>query len=188
MSLLATWYIYKIFTGKVRPALSTWIILFTGTSLSLITYLLASDWNFTGNFVNVMDPLIDMAIILTIVFWSKTKIKFDSFEKWYLATGGLITLFWILSNNPFVSNLLIQALIFVAYFPTIQKLIIEKTKTESYFLWSIMIFTGVVAIFPVVVSGNLLSIIYTGRTILMPSIIIFLMLIINKNSALADKK
>jgi len=68
MSLLATWYIYKIFTGKVRPALSTWIILFTGTSLSLITYLLASDWNFTGNFVNVMDPLIDMAIILTIVF------------------------------------------------------------------------------------------------------------------------
>jgi len=51
-----------------------------------------------------------------------------------------------------------------------------------------MIFTGVVAIFPVVVSGNLLSIIYTGRTILMPSIIIFLMLIINKNSALADKK
>jgi len=42
--------------------------LFTGTSLSLITYLLASDWNFTGNFVNVMDPLIDMAIILTIVF------------------------------------------------------------------------------------------------------------------------
>ncbi|PIP23057.1 MAG: hypothetical protein COX37_00630 [Candidatus Nealsonbacteria bacterium CG23_combo_of_CG06-09_8_20_14_all_39_17] len=67
-------------------------------------------------------------------------------------------------------------------------MIIEKTKTESYFLWSIMIFTGVVAIFPVVVSGNLLSIIYTGRTILMPSIIIFLMLIINKNSALADKK
>ncbi|PIU43696.1 MAG: hypothetical protein COS96_03090 [Candidatus Nealsonbacteria bacterium CG07_land_8_20_14_0_80_39_13] len=67
-------------------------------------------------------------------------------------------------------------------------MIIEKTKTESYFSWSIMIFTGVVAIFPVVVSGNLLSIIYTGRTILMPSIIIFLMLIINKNSALADKK
>ncbi len=185
MSVFVFWYIYEIFTSKVRPSLSTWIIYFIGTSLSLITYLSASNWDFASNFVNVMDPLVSASIIIAVILFSKAKVKFNSFEKWYLTGGALIIIFWGFSSSSFVSNLLTQLLIFVSYFPTIQKIITEKTKTESRFAWSMMLLAGVIAIFPAVASENLLSIIYAERTILMPSIIIFLLFLIDRNSAKA---
>jgi len=169
------WYAFQVFKKKTKPALSTWLIMFIGTSLSLITYLLASGWKFRGGILNIVDVLVTVIIITAILLWSKVKVRFRPFEKWYLLTAGLITIFWLLTKNPFGANLLIQVLILIGYFPTIQKLISEKQNTESFSAWLIAYSAGVLALYPAINSGSILPVIYVGRTLVMQSIIIFLM-------------
>jgi hypothetical protein len=167
-----TWYAYKIFRGKTKPALSTWLIMLTGTGLSLITYLLASNWNFSGGILNLLDVLVTVIIISAILFWSKVKVKFRPFEKWYLVIASLITVFWLLTKNSFDANLLVQILILIGYFPTIQKLVTEKRNTESFSAWLIAYSAGILSVFPAIESGSILPIIYVGRTLVMQAIII----------------
>ena len=176
------WYAFQVFKGNTKPALSTWLIMFTGTSLSLITYLLASGWEFHGGILNLVDVLVTVIIISAILLWSKAEVKFRPFEKWYLVIAGLITLFWLLSRNPFVANLLIQALILIGYFPTIQKLLAEKQNTESFSAWLIAFSAGLLALYPAINSGSILPIIYVGRTLVMQSAIIGLMLYYEKSN------
>lgn len=180
MSGFGIWYAYKIFKGSTKPALSTWIIMFTGTGLSLITYLLASNWEFRPGILNILDVSVTVIIIIATLLWSKAKVKFRTFEKWYLVIAGLITLFWILTKNPFGANLLIQALILIGYFPTIQKLVTEKQNTESFSAWLIAYSAGILAIFPAMKSSSILPIIYVGRTLVMQAIIISLMIYYEK--------
>ena len=51
------WYSYQTIIGKVKPVISTWLIMLIGASLSLITYLLASGWNFKSGILNIVDVL-----------------------------------------------------------------------------------------------------------------------------------
>ncbi len=175
MVSFALCYAYQVFRGRVRPALSTWLIMLAGTSLSLITYLFASGGDIKSGILNLADVLAVIIIVASTLLWSKTKVKFRSFEKWYLAGAAGITLFWVYSKEPFISNLLVQLLIWIGYFPTIQKLIIEKVNTESFPAWGIALSAGIIAIYPAVLTGNILSLIYVLRTIIMISIIFSLM-------------
>jgi len=167
------WYSYQTYLGRVKPVLSTWLIILTGASLSLITYLLASDWNIRSGILNIAD-VANLAIIVTsILLWSKAKTKLCSFEKWYFLGMGFIVMFWLLSSNAFISNLLLQGLIWIGYFPTIHKLAVEKTNTESYLSWGGALLAGLIAL-PIAI-GNILALIYVVRTIVMISIVLFLM-------------
>ncbi|MFH1235138.1 MAG: hypothetical protein V1493_06010 [Candidatus Diapherotrites archaeon] len=173
-------YSYKVFKGQTKPALSTWLIMFVGTALSLLTYLSASNWNFVGGILNLLDVTVTIIIIAATLLWSKSKIKFRAFEKGYLVIAGLIALFWLLTKNPFEANLLVQVLILVGYFPTIQKLVTEKQNTESFSAWLIAYSAGLLALFPAIVSGGILPLVYVGRTIVMQSAIIGLMIYYGK--------
>jgi len=168
-------YGYQITKGKVKPAISTWLIMFVGIFLSYITYLIASGWNFVAGILNFADLLAVIIILFSILIFSKTKLGFKPFEKVYLFIAGAITLFWLLTKKAFVSNLLTQALIWVGYFPTIQKLLEEKKNTESYFSWSLALLAGILSLFPTIKTGNILSSIYVFRTIVMVTIILILM-------------
>ncbi|MGD9129528.1 MAG: hypothetical protein PVJ09_03520 [Candidatus Woesebacteria bacterium] len=168
------WYSYQIIFKKVKPVLSTWLIMLVGASLSLFTYLSASNWNLKSNILNMADVVNLLIITMATLAVSRNKLMIRPFEKWYFLGMVIISLFWIFSKDPFISNLLIQGLIWVGYFPTIHKLITEKSNTESFLTWGGVLLAGLLALIPA--SDNLLSLIYAGRTVIMVSIILSLML------------
>jgi hypothetical protein len=145
-----------------------------GASLSLFTYLSASNWNLKSNILNMADVVNLLIITMATLAVSRNKLMIRPFEKWYFLGMVIISLFWIFSKDPFISNLLIQGLIWVGYFPTIHKLITEKSNTESFLTWGGVLLAGLLALIPA--SDNLLSLIYAGRTVIMVSIILSLML------------
>lgn len=175
MLLFAIWYSYQTYKGVIQPALSTWIIMLTGTSLSLITFLLASNWDIKSGILNIADVMTCIILLTTTIIWSKSKVRFRPFEKYYLFCIVGILIVWFVSRNPYISNLLVQLLILIGYFPTIQKLISEKKNTESYSAWFIALSSGFIGAIPVLESRNFLSFVYVGRTIIMISIILLLM-------------
>ena len=172
MLCFAFYYSFNVFKKKSKPALSTWIIMSTGTSLSFITYFLYSKLNLLGGILNFADAISTVMIVIAVILWSKSKVIFLSFEKYYLLFASLIVVFWILSKNAFISNLLIQAIIFTAYIPTIHKIIKNKKSSESLSSWLIAFFASFIALYPTIKSGNILSLIYIVRSITMQSIII----------------
>lgn len=173
---------YKIYKKEVKPALSTWIIFLIGTLLSYSTYLFATNFNFFGGILNFADICSALLIIIATLVCVKSKIIFRSFEKWYLIVAIIITVFWVLLKNSYISNLLIQILIWTGYFPTLQKIIHEKINTESYFVWVLALSAGLFSIYPAIHSGSILSYVYVGRSIVMVTTIIIIMYYYDKKN------
>ena len=124
-----------------------------------------------------MDTAAILIIAVSVAIWgSGRRFYFRPFEKKYLIGAMGIVIFWIASNDAFISNLLVQILICVGYFPTIQNLITAKRNTESFFAWSVTLAACMVALYPAIFGGNLLSVVYAGRAIVMVSAVLCLML------------
>lgn len=174
-------YSYQVCKKEISPALSTWIIFFVGTFLSFLTYMSSGDTDLQSGILNTADTTGDFIIMLSVIAWGKvSKVRFEPFEKYYLYAAGGLVIFWIVSGNPFTSNLLIQVLVSVGYIPTIQKMITEKKNTESFSSWGLYLVVVLVAICPVIAERDTLAIVYAGRSILTISIILIVMLIYRK--------
>lgn len=176
MAVFAVRYIQQIHQGVIKPALSTWLMFLGGTGLSLATYLTDSKGDIVSGVLNFSDVLIVFALILATLRWSRSKVKFRPFEKWYLLGAGGIAVFWFFSGDAFTSNLIVQLLILVGYLPTIHKLVAEKENTESYTSWGIALAAVSVACYPAMVGGNTLSTIYAVRSVVMVLVVIGFML------------
>jgi ribosomal protein S18 acetylase RimI-like enzyme len=174
MVAFASWYAYKTYKGTIKPALSTWVIMFTGVLLSILTYLISSHFNYLGAALNFGDVLCGVIIISTILLTQKFSLHFRLFEKWYLLAAGVIVAFWAFSKNAFISNLLVQTILVVSYLPTIQKIVTDKKNSESTAVWGVCLFASVVSLYTAFASGNILSLIYVGRSIFMVMIVMSL--------------
>lgn len=182
--VFAAWYSYKIYRGFVKPAFSTWLIMLLSVTLSIITYLISSHFNYLGAALNFGDVLTGVIILTTILLTRKFSLRFHPFEKWYILASGVIVFFWMVSRSAFISNLLIQLLIVISYLPTIQKLIHEKKNSESLSAWGINLFASFASLVPSFASANILSVLYVFRSILMTSIVMSLIAIRNRRHML----
>ena len=68
---------------KVAPTLSTWIIFLAGTSLSLITYILAKKHDFESGILNIVDVADCFVIMVAIILFNNKEVKLRPFEKFY---------------------------------------------------------------------------------------------------------
>jgi len=160
-----SWYIFQIRRHKIFPALSTWIIFVSGTSLGLVTYALAENRDFQSGILNTADAAACLATMIAIMIWSKSGFKLKLFEKWYLGAAGLIIIYGVVSGDAWGSNIFTQVLISVGYVPTIQNLIDEKRNTESFLAWGLSLLTSTLSLYPAFIGGNTLSAIYSVRSI-----------------------
>lgn len=169
-------YCRKIYRKEAEPALSTWLIFFTATFLSFLSYCFSENWDWKSGIMNFSDTAGDFIVLGFIVaVGDKSKKRLKPFEKKYLAGAAFIVLFWIFSQNAFTANLLLQLLLIIGYFPTIQNMISEKKNTEPMAGWAIIFIAALFALYPAIVEGNALAVIYAGRAITMLSIVLSLM-------------
>lgn len=168
-------YVYQIRKHEITPALSTWIIFLVGMGLSLITYAIAEKHDFRSGIFNTMDVVAVIVVLVSLLIWGDRKVRFKPFEKWYLIGAGLIIAYGIVSGNAWRSNVFTQVLMSFAYLPTFQKLITSKRNTESFTGWGCVLLAGFFALYPALVGGNTLAVIYATRNILFVAILLVVM-------------
>jgi len=81
-------------------------------------------------------------------------------------------LFWALTQNHLVTNLSIQLIMVVSYFPVVKRLIETKENTEPFSVWILMM---LVPAFSLLSSKGLLATIYSVRAIVCVALLLLLM-------------
>lgn len=176
MILSVSRYVYQIKKNEIKPALSTWIIFFLGTALSFTTYVIAEEYDFHSGILNTVDLIAVIIISIIIIIHRKKKVKFQSFEKWYLLGVVLIICYGFISKDAWRGNTLAQILIGIGYIPTVHKLVKKKRNTESLTAWGLSLLNSLIALYPAIVNGNTLAILYATRTIVSVSILVGIMI------------
>lgn len=175
-------YMYQISRRQVLPTLSTWIILGVATSLNVASYLVATRVDVISGVLGLTDALVCWFILIVTVISAGLKMQFQTFEKYYLTGAGVIVLFWIVSRNAFITNLLMQLLITIGCSSTIQSLLYANENHESFIFWGLVLVAASLSLYPAAVDGNLLAVIYSIRSIVILCVILSLMLRLHRKT------
>lgn len=175
-------YVYQITRRHVVPTLSTWIILAVATSLNVASYLVATRLDVLSGALGLTDALVSWLILIVTVRAAGCKLTFQAFEKYYLTGAGCIVLFWIISRDAFLTNLLMQGLLTIGCSSTIQSLLYAKENHESFIFWSLGLIAVTLSLYPAAVDGNLLAVLYSLRSIVIVGVILSLMLRLHRHT------
>jgi hypothetical protein len=161
--ILGIYYFFLISRKKIRPALAMWVFFFLAVALSLFTYLKEGDFSIWDNILNTADLFFVGSVTLTIFFFGDRSSRFNRFDIGCLAVVIGIVIFWMFTHNHFVTNLLVQGILVIAYFPVINRMVRSGENHESYLIWGGMLLAAGMAL---PVSSGDLALVYTLRAII----------------------
>lgn len=173
-------YIRELLKKKIKPALAMWISFSIAIVISMITYLKEGDNSLYDNIMNATDLVYVVTVSVAIIFFGDKSSRFTRFDKGCLITVLIISVFWFFTNNHLITNILMQIILVIAYFPVVKRLITSKENTEPFIVWIGMLVAPSIALFS---SKGMLATIYSTRAIICVSILLILMLrieILNK--------
>lgn len=157
---------------KIQPALAMWLFFTIAVALSLITFKSSGDLRFIDNILNTTDLVYVLTVTIAIWIYGDISTKFDKFDLICLGAVFIIFIFWILTQNHFISNLLVQFILVIAYFPTIKRFIKTKKNTESFTIWILML---VVSSISLLSTSGLLATVYSLRAVISIGLLLLFM-------------
>lgn len=161
-------YSFLVHRKKATPKLATWIIFSIATGIGVATSVSknigALHWQVMT--LQVSD-FFSCVVITSVLFVYGYHIRLTKFDGWCLAVSGVILILWWVSKDAQFSNLLVQALICIGYAPTVIDIFKEKKHNESFVLWGSYFVASAVSFVPVLLFGELISIVYSTRSTLM---------------------
>lgn len=179
---IMVWYCYLTYKRKIQPALAMWLFFTIAVTISLISYLKADNFSLLDNILNTTDLVLTSVITISIYIWGDHSSKFSRFDKFCLLAVSLILVFWIFTQNHFITHILTQLILVIAYFPVIRRLWKSRKNSESFLIWTGMLIAPLLALLS---SKGTLATIYSGRAIVC---IIILMLLMARVEYLSRKK
>jgi len=180
--LITVTYIRKLLKKKIKPALAMWIFFSIAIIISMVTYLREGNYSFLDNIMNATDLVYVVSVSLAIILFGDKSSRFTRFDIGCLAAVLLITVFWAFTSNHLATNILMQSILVIAYFPVIERLFRSRENTEPFIVWIGMLVAPSLALLS---SRGVLATIYSVRAIVCVSILLALMLrieIMNKRS------
>lgn len=180
MALQAYFYSSAVKKGKVAPALSTWITFLVGTSLSLTTYLIASEHDFRRGVYSIADTIAVVICLASILLWGDRRVRFRRFDKWCLSAIGAIVIYGLMTGDAWHSNVFTQIVIGCGYIPTYAKLWQIKKNSEPITAWVCGLISSLISLH--LTSGNLLATAYSKRAAIQMSVTLMLMLYYERRS------
>jgi hypothetical protein len=178
--LIMVRYIWLLVKKEIKPALAMWMFFSVAIVMSIITYLSDGDYGFLDNIMNTADMIYVVTICIAIIIFGDKSSKFTRFDKGCLIAVLIIVVFWIFTQNHKITNVLMQIILVIAYFPVIKRLLDSKENTEPFSVWIGMLLAPSIAL---ISSRGILAKIYSIRAIICISILLLLMLwieILNK--------
>lgn len=178
--LIMVRYIWLLVKKEIKPALVMWLFFSVAIIMSFITYLSDGDYGFLDNIMNTVDLIYVVTICIAIIIFGDKSSKFSRFDKGCLVAVLSIVVFWIFTQNHKVTNMLMQAILVIAYFPVVKRLLDSKKNTEPFSVWLGMLLAPSLAL---ISSKGMLATIYSIRAIICVSLLLLLMMwieILNK--------
>jgi hypothetical protein len=166
-------YIKQLVQRKIKPALAMWLFFSIAIGISMITYLRDGEYTLYDNIMNATDLVYVVTVTIAIIIFGDKSSKFTAFDKGCLIMVSIIIVFWLFTNNNQITNILMQLILIIAYFPVMKRLLTLKENTESFPVWIGMLIAPAISLLS---SKGILAIIYSGRAILCVSLLLLLML------------
>jgi len=173
MVLLTIRYIWQLVKKEIQPALAMWIMFSIAVGMSLITYLSEDNYGFLNNILNTVDVIYVITILIAIAIFGDNSSKITRFDKGCLLVVLLIVIFWIFTQNHLVTNILIQCILVIAYFPVIKRLLETRENSEPFLIWIGML---IAPVFSLLSSKGMLATVYSIRAIICVGLLLLLML------------
>ncbi len=173
----AFWYVYFIIQGNIHPTLMTWIMFLVTVSLSLWTYRSTKNNNIFDNVCNTVDLFaVILTLIFIILFDKRVRFSLNAVEVFCILFSILILFFWRITKRHELSNILLQIIMVVAYFPMFYQLWNATEPTESLINWSISVAFSLFGVLTGIIAKNRLAILYSLRALILGLIVIILIL------------
>lgn len=169
-------FTYQIWRREITPMLSSWLVFFLSSGLSLATYAVAKEYDFVSGVLNTADVVGIALVVCAILVWGNRRMRFTPFEKKYLWGIGIILVYGFSSGDAWSSNIFMQILMTTGYIPTIQNITYQKRNTESFTGWGCDALASLVALYPAFTDGNELAALYTLRAFVCIAILLTLMI------------
>lgn len=179
--LLTVRYIWMLVKKEIKPALAMWIMFSIAVGMSLITYLSTGNFGFFDNILNTVDLIYVITISIAIAIFGDKSSKITRFDKSCLLVVMMIVIFWIFTQNHIITNILVQCILVIAYFPVVKRLKETRENTEPFLIWIGMLIAPVLSLLS---SKGLLATVYSVRAIICVGLLLLLMLWIE----VSDKK
>lgn len=170
--IIALAYLVLLIKKKIKPALAMWLFFSLAVSMSLITYLKEGNYGFWDNALNTADLFLTIFVTILIFIVGDKSTKFNKFDLVCLGFVGIIVIFWIITQNHLVTNLGIQLILIIAYFPVVKRMLTAKENTESFFIWILLMIAPFISL---VSSKGALATVYAVRAILCTGLLLLLM-------------
>jgi hypothetical protein len=170
--LLLIRFIWQLVRREIRPALAMWLMFSVAVFMSMVTYLLSGDFGLLDNIMNAVDVVYVLTITAAIAIWGDTSSKINRFDGVCLGVVVVIIVFWILTQNHILTNILIQSILVIAYFPVVKRLIKTRENSESFLIWTGMMIAPALSLLS---SKGILAAIYSIRAIICIALLLSLM-------------
>jgi len=140
--------------------------------MSLVTYLKEGNYGFWDNALNTTDLFLTIFVTICIFIFGDKSTRFNRFDTWCLVAVLLIILFWVISQNHLFTNLGIQLILVIAYFPVVRRMLKNNENTEPFIVWIALMIAPVVSL---IASKGALATIYAVRAIACTGLLLALM-------------
>lgn len=166
-------YCYQIHKKEVEPALAMWLFFVIAVGISLATYLAEANFRPIDNILNTSDLAMVFIVMVFVFFRGAQSSRFTRFDYGCLMAVMLVVVFWIFTRNHFITNIAVQTIMVIAYFPVVKRMLTERKNTESFSVWSAMFVVAGVSLFS---SKGSLATIYAIRAMICTGLLLLLML------------
>lgn len=166
-------YCWLLYRKEIKPALAMWLFFTIAVTMSLVTYMADGNHGFLDNILNTTDLIYVSGVTLAILVWGDKSSKFTKFDTGCLVAVLLIVLFWIITQDHIITNICIQGIMVISYFPVVKRLLESKENTEPFSVWFIMMLTPAISLLS---SKGALATVYSVRAIICVAVLMLLML------------
>jgi len=169
---IAVTYCVQMIRKRSKPALAMWFFFSIAVGISLITYLKDGNYQFFDNVLNSLDLILVVFVTLAILVLGDKSTWFNKFDFGCLVAVILIVLFWVISKNHWFTNISVQMILVIAYFPVVRRMLKAKVNTEPFSVWIALMLAP---IFSLLTSKGELAAVYAIRAIACTGLLLVLM-------------
>jgi len=183
--IILVYYCWQTYYQRIKPALAMWIFFTIAVALCLTTYLSSGEFSIWDNIVNTTDLVLVSTVTIVIFFFGDRSSRFTRFDTGCLIAVLTILGFWLITQNHMLTNVLVQIIQIIAYFPVVKRLWQSGKNSESFIAWIGMLLAPAISLLS---SKGILATIYSVRAVVCISILLILMLKIEVTEQLVKKQ
>jgi hypothetical protein len=166
-------YCIQMIKKRSKPALAMWFFFSIAVGISLVTYLKDGNYQFFDNVLNTLDLIMAVFVTLAIVVLGDKSTWFNKFDLGCLIAVLVIVLFWFISENHWITNISVQLILVIAYFPVVRRMLKANENTEPFSVWIALMLAPM---FSLITSKGELASVYAIRAIACTGLLLALMI------------